>query len=63
MTQVQAGAPALGAVPVILPLIRQHAETAAFYWSLRDGSLDRYGLTASRMQHFAQLLSAHQRGL
>lgn len=49
--------------PPVSPLIRRHAEDAAFYWSQLDGSLRNMQLSAGRYAHFNQTLDAHLAGL
>jgi hypothetical protein len=54
----------LNSIPnTITPLIRRHAQDAAFYWSQIDGSLNAATLTVGRAQHFGRLLQAHLDGL
>ena len=45
------------------PVIRRHAEDAAFYWQQIDTSPDAVNLDAGRAGHFALLLEAHLEGL
>ncbi len=47
----------------IAPLVRRHAEDAAFYWQQLDTSVLETGLRAQRALHFAKLLDAHLEGL
>lgn len=47
----------------IQALVFRHAEDAAFYWGQLDTSLGNFMLRASRIQHFTELLKAHQDGL
>jgi len=49
--------------PTVAPLIRRHAEDAAFYWSQLDRSGEAYTLGGRRALHFCQLLQAHLEGL
>ena len=52
-----------GAQAVVLPLVRRHAEDAAFYWQLLSGSAGATELPARRARHFAETLSLHLEGL
>lgn len=47
----------------ILPLLRRHIDDAAFYWMQIDGGLAGARLSASRVQHFTELLEANLEGL
>jgi hypothetical protein len=47
----------------VIPVVRRHAEDAAFYWKQIDTSLSEPGLSARRAQHFAELLASHLEGL
>jgi hypothetical protein len=47
----------------VIPVVRRHAEDAAFYWKQIDTSLSEPGLGARRAQHFAELLASHLEGL
>ncbi|HEX8610678.1 MAG TPA: hypothetical protein VF800_05260 [Telluria sp.] len=49
--------------PVIAPLVRRHAEDAAFYWSQHDGSAYSPRLTLAGLARFSHLLAAHLEGL
>lgn len=48
---------------VIEPLVRRHAEDAAFYWAQHDASAESPRLDLSGLARFGQLLSAHLEGL
>ncbi len=48
---------------VIAPLVRRHAEDAAFYWSQHDASAYSPRLTLSGLARFSHLLSAHLEGV
>ena len=48
---------------VINPLVRRHAEDAAFYWMQRDGNAQSPILHFERLKHFDRLLNAHLDGL
>jgi hypothetical protein len=54
------GADAAGIVP---PVIRRHAEDAAFYWKQIDGIAEEPGINAGRAAHFGVLLATHLEGL
>ena len=47
----------------ILPLVRRHAEDAAFYWHQIDRSTESLHLRPPRLRHFDALLAAHLEGL
>ncbi len=49
-----------GAIP---PLVRRHAEDAAFYWNRHDASADSPRLGLAALGSFSQLLAAHLEGL
>ena len=49
--------------PVIAPLVRRHAEDAAFYWTQHDGSAYSPRLTLAGLARFSHLLAAHLEGL
>ena len=49
--------------PVIAPLVRRHAEDAAFYWSQHDASANSPHLTFVGLARFSELLAAHLEGL
>ncbi len=48
---------------VIEPLVRRHAQDAAFYWQQIQTALEPPGLDLARWRHFQQLLEAHLDGL
>jgi uncharacterized protein (TIGR02270 family) len=48
---------------VVQPLVRRHAEDAAFYWTQVDGGSQATGLNAQRLMHFQRMLEAHLEGL
>lgn len=48
---------------IVQPLVRRHAEDAAFYWTQLDGASQATGLNAQRLIHFQRLLEAHLEGL
>lgn len=48
---------------VIEPLVRRHAEDAAFYWAQHDVSAESPRLSLSGLARFSQLLAAHLEGL
>lgn len=48
---------------VIAPLIRRHAEDAAFYWGLLDASVNSPILSSDGLIRFASMLNAHLEGL
>ena len=48
---------------VIEPLVRRHAEDAAFYWAQHDASAESPRLDLSGLSRFGQLLAAHLEGL
>jgi uncharacterized protein (TIGR02270 family) len=48
---------------IIEPLVRRHAEDAAFYWSQHDASTDSPYLKLSGLSRFSQLLDANLVGL
>lgn len=48
---------------VIEPLVRRHAEDAAFYWAQHDASAESPRLELSGLARFSQLLAAHLEGL
>lgn len=51
-------------IPAILePLVRRHAEDAAFYWAQHDASAESPRLDLSGLARFSQLLAAHLEGL
>ncbi len=52
-----------GLPTVVEPLVRRHAEDAAFYWTQLDGGSQATGLSAQRLAHFERLLEAHLEGL
>lgn len=54
------GGDAAGIVP---PVIRRHAEDAAFYWKQIDGMTDEPCISAGRAAHFSVLLATHLEGL
>ncbi len=47
----------------ITPLVRRHAEDAAFYWGLLDGSVNSPRLTLQDLSRFGDMLDAHLDGL
>ena len=47
----------------IAPLIRRHAEDAAFYWGLIDASVNSPRLSLAGLSQFIDLLDAHLEGL
>ncbi len=47
----------------IEPLVRRHAQDAAFYWAQHDGSMYSPRLTVQTMARFGELLNAHLDGL
>ncbi|GGC13583.1 hypothetical protein [Pseudoduganella buxea] len=47
----------------IAPLVRRHAEDAAFYWSQHDGSAHSPRLRLASLERFSHLLTAHLEGL
>ncbi|WP_198420869.1 hypothetical protein [Massilia atriviolacea] len=49
--------------PIIAPLVRRHAEDAAFYWSQHDGSASSPHLTLAELGRFSAMLAAHLEGL
>lgn len=49
--------------PVIAPLVRRHAEDAAFYWSQHDSSAHSPRVTLKGLARFSRLLTAHLEGL
>ncbi|MFB9241334.1 hypothetical protein IV454_07965 [Massilia antarctica] len=48
---------------IIAPLIRRHAEDAAFYWALLDGSVITPRLSLDGLTRFGDMLDAHLEGL
>lgn len=48
---------------VVQPLVRRHAQDAAFYWQQIQTALEPPGLDLARWRHFHQLLEAHLDGL
>lgn len=49
--------------PIIEPLVRRHAQDAAFYWQQIETAREPPGLDLARWRHFHQLLQAHLDGL
>ncbi|WP_431261969.1 HEAT repeat domain-containing protein [Roseateles chitinivorans] len=47
----------------MLPLVRRHAEDAAFYWQLLSSSAGATEVPARRARHFAETLALHLEGL
>jgi hypothetical protein len=45
------------------PIIRRHVSDAAFYWTQADATGHASHLTASRSEHFAEMLEGHLEGL
>ena len=48
---------------IITPLVRRHAEDAAFYWGLLDASINSPRLSLDGLTRFGDMLDAHLVGL